>query len=127
MSACVSSHGEYSAHDPYGPNDLAGPPFECAKCHLFDEDAALRRIAELEDAAGEHVQAIVSAVVQTLREAAGWLGRGEEPILREAADDIEQADLAELACCPFCSEVICDDGCPLYGVRRRLLPDAAWP
>lgn len=51
MSTCISPHGEYGAHDPYGPNDLAGPPFECSRCHLFDEDAALRKIAELEDAA----------------------------------------------------------------------------
>lgn len=44
MSVCVSSHGEYSAHEP-GEETAR---FVCQLCRVFDEDAALARIAELE-------------------------------------------------------------------------------
>lgn len=44
MSKCVSSDGEYSEHVPG-----AGPErFHCQRCFVFDEDAALDRIAKLE-------------------------------------------------------------------------------
>lgn len=64
--------------------------------------------------------AIVSTVVATLNGAAEWLGRGEDILLREAAENIRMANLDTLACCPFCMEVTCDDDCPLRPVRLAL-------
>lgn len=34
MSACISTQGEYSDHEP-------DARFTCTRCHTFDEDAAL--------------------------------------------------------------------------------------
>jgi len=43
MSKCISGEGEYSDHE------LAEQPrFVCARCFVFDEDAALARVRELE-------------------------------------------------------------------------------
>ena len=41
MSKCISSHGEYSEHEP-GPH-----PFVCAWCGVFDEDAAVAEVERL--------------------------------------------------------------------------------
>lgn len=46
MSTCISSRGEYSEHT-HGPAGRAR--FVCQVCGVFDEEAALRRIGELEE------------------------------------------------------------------------------
>lgn len=45
MSACVSPRGEYSEHTLGSTGEER---FVCQVCGVFDEDAALARIAELE-------------------------------------------------------------------------------
>lgn len=44
MSKCISREGEYSDHV------IAEGGFECGRCHVFDEEAALTRIGILEAA-----------------------------------------------------------------------------
>lgn len=46
MSVCVSRHGEYSSHEHGSSGDSR---FVCQLCGVFDEEAALRRIVELEE------------------------------------------------------------------------------
>lgn len=46
MSACISSHGEYSEHEH---GDEGRARFVCQLCGVFDEEAALQRIADLEN------------------------------------------------------------------------------
>lgn len=46
MSTCISRHGEFSEHVLGRDADR----FTCQWCFVFDEDAALQRIAELEAA-----------------------------------------------------------------------------
>lgn len=43
MSACISSHGEYSSHTP------SDEPFVCSRCAVFDEDAAMKEITALRE------------------------------------------------------------------------------
>lgn len=43
MSACISSHGEFSSH-VFDDKD----PLTCTLCHVFDEEEARARLVELE-------------------------------------------------------------------------------
>lgn len=47
MSTCISLQGEFSSH---APGAEGGDRFICQACGVFDEEAALKRIAELEAA-----------------------------------------------------------------------------
>lgn len=63
------------------------------------------------------LQTLLDAIAATMRYAAGLAFYTDEELAR---DLYEQADLVLnadddwiSACCPVCSEVVCDGGCPL--------------
>lgn len=56
MSVCISSHGEFSEHTL--PKTSR---YVCSLCSVFDEDAALARIAELESFV-DQVRALLGGV-----------------------------------------------------------------
>jgi hypothetical protein len=64
----------------------------------------------------------IAVVVDTLRFLGdGWLETEADcQWARETADAIEREATSEWfhACCPLCSEVTCDDNCPLRLVRE---------
>jgi hypothetical protein len=54
-------------------------------------------------------------IVKVLRHlAGGWVGsRADQSWLRRAADEVEQTSPSDMATCPLCEEVACDEDCPM--------------
>lgn len=67
---------------------------------------------------------IISAVVATLRQVAGWgLSFEDGPAQQELLEIARQVELLaaqDILCCPVCEEVECDDDCPLAAIGRGL-------
>ncbi len=85
MSKCISSEGEYSDHE------LAEQPrFMCARCFVFDEDAAL---AALDEAADE----IEKAIAEVARQQALRVENGKrfEQMRSERTAALARAEAAE--------------------------------
>lgn len=76
VSKCISSHGEYSEHEP-------GENFTCQWCWVFDEAGALERIAELE-----------ADDMKLWSARNGFLGYGQVACLVEAETESEAREIA---------------------------------
>lgn len=76
MSKCISSHGEYSEHEP------SVVTFVCARCWVFDEDAALAEIGRLrtELAAADDYRDMVVAANRNLMRTNGALAAKLEQV-----------------------------------------------
>lgn len=65
-------------------------------------------------------EVITGAVAATLDYVSGWYPEEERRDLRARAEQVRDAGeegWRSNACCPVCSEIVCDDDCPLYLVR----------
>lgn len=64
-------------------------------------------------------RAAIAATVDTLRVIASWGAEDRTPEeLRTLASQVYEVDPRDI-CCPVCQEVICDDDCPMRGVRTN--------
>lgn len=68
-------------------------------------------------------KARVAATAATLRQVAGWGLSFSDKDQDDSADELHQtADAVEAMgdddpCCPVCQEILCDEDCPLVGIR----------
>lgn len=68
---------------------------------------------------GEVERLVAEAVASTLAYVASWQAEPDVADYRGRSDQIRAlaGRWSESTCCPVCSEVVCDDDCPLYSVR----------